>query len=160
MSATGRQPHQLFAVRQIVAVEIGGIDEDFILQRGPVVGGEFAELQGWVEPRGLYGVMVIDDGIASGGAREGRLGDGAAGEGVEQRRFADAGASHEHDDEQRVFELQRRGLTIEVAGQAFEHRPLHGAERIAMLGPEPGAQTPFQLAQRGGQGSQQRLIVG
>ena len=48
-----QQPQQLLAVGQVVAVEVGRIDEDLLLQGRPVVRHQPAVLQGRVEPVGL-----------------------------------------------------------------------------------------------------------
>ena len=145
---------QLFAVGQIVAVEVGRIDEDLLQQGRAVVGGQPAVLQGRVEAVRLDGFVVVDDRIARRGPLERRLGDGAAGEGVEQRRFADAGAAHEHDDQQRLIQLQRFGLAAQVARQPFERRTLQRREGVTIWSIEPGTQSAFELAQGRGEGSQ------
>ena len=117
MSATGSTWIQLLAVGQVVAVEVGRIDEDLLLQGRPVVRHEPAVAQGRVEPVGLDRLVVVDDRVARGRPGERGLGDGAAGQGVEQRRFADAGAAHEHDDQQRPVHVEGVGLAAQVGGQ-------------------------------------------
>ena len=45
---------ELVAVGEVVAVEVGRIDEDFLLQRRPIVRRQLAELQSRIEKIGLY----------------------------------------------------------------------------------------------------------
>jgi tetratricopeptide (TPR) repeat protein len=67
-----------------------------------------------VEPVGLNGFVNVDHRIARRRPGEGSLGNGAAGQSVQERRFADAGAAHEHDDEQRPVHLEGVGLAAQV----------------------------------------------
>src|SRR6266496_2826262 len=81
----GQQLERVVAVGKVVAVEIGRVHEDFLVQLRAVVGGELAELQGRIEPLRLERLMKVDDRIARGRSLKGGLGNRAAGEGIEQR---------------------------------------------------------------------------
>ncbi len=99
--------------------------------------------------------MVIDDRVARRRPGERRLGDSAAGEGVEQRGLADTGAAHEHDDQEGAVHVEGVGLTAQVADQPFEGGVVEGRQRVTMAAVEPGAQAAFQAAQGWRQRSQQ-----
>ena len=120
MSAIGKQSDQFLAVGQVVRIEIGRIDDHFLFEAGAVVLHEAAQAQGRVEPLGTDRLVIVDDRVARGGAGERRLCDGPTGEGIEQRRFADAGAAHEHDDEERLIDGKGFGLASEIVGAPFE----------------------------------------
>ena len=102
-------------------------------------------------------MVEVDDRVARGRPGERRLGDRPAGEGVEQRRFADAGAAHEHDDEQRPVHVERLGLAAQVVGEAFEFGPLEHGERELPPAVEPAAKAPLQPAEERRERPQKRL---
>lgn len=104
--------------------------------------------QGGIEPIRFDRFVIVNDGIARGWPRERRLGDRAAGEGVEQRRFPNAGPAHEHDDQERPIHVERLGLAAQVDGQSFQSGAIDRRERIAVGSIEPVSQTAFQSAQR------------
>ncbi len=155
-----QQAMQLLAVGQVVAVEIGRIDKDLVLERRRDRARRACRIAGpgraWPAER----VVIVDDRIARRRPGERRLGDGAAGQRVEQRRFADAGAAHEHDDEQRPIHLERLRLAIEIGGEPFERGALERGDGVAVLRVEPGAQAFLQLAQRGSEGPEQGFAGG
>ena len=84
-AADRQQAVELLAIRQVVAVEIGRIDDDLVFESGPIVRRQPAMPQCRVEPVRLDRLMVIDDRVTSGRPCKRSLGDASAGERVEQR---------------------------------------------------------------------------
>src|SRR5262245_11663890 len=65
-----KQVVKLLTVGEVVAVEVRRIDDDFLLERWPVVDHELAMLECRVQFVRLERLMVVDDRIARGGPRE------------------------------------------------------------------------------------------
>ena len=75
----GQQVLEFFPVTQVVAVEVGRVNDDLVLQGRAVVGNEPALAQSRIESVQLHVFVIIDDRVASGRARDRGLGDIAAG---------------------------------------------------------------------------------
>ena len=75
---------QPLAIGEIVAVDVGRVDEDLALQMRTIMRRQLADAQGRVEALGVDGLMQIDDRIARGGPSERRLGDISPSKSVEQ----------------------------------------------------------------------------
>ena len=132
MSATGSSACSLSRLATSLLSRSGVSTMIFCCKIRLVVRHQSAKSQGRIEAIRLDRLVVIDDRVARRWPRERRLRDWRPGEGIEQRRFADAGSAHQHDDEQRAIDIQRLRLPAEVVGHAFERRPSNQRDRLAM----------------------------
>ncbi len=82
-----QQLHEFFAVGQVIAVDVRGVDEHFLLQGGVIVGDQLAMLQSGIEAVRLDRFVVVNHRIVGGWPGEGSLGNGAAGQGVKEGRL-------------------------------------------------------------------------
>ena len=91
--------------------------------------------------------MVIDNRVARGRPDERGLGDRTAGKGIEQRRFADPRAPHQHDHQQRIVCFQVVGFAAQILDQDFQSLPAVGWKGLHMHLDKPGVHLRLQPAQ-------------